>query len=294
MRPLPPLPALRAFEAVARLGSVTRAADELHLTHSAVSHQIKQLEGLLESGLFVRSGKRLQLTEAGRIYALQVRHALASLARATSEMQFGPRPQQLVVATLPSFGCHWLLPRLPRLYQRHPSCQLYLNTTLAFIDLEQERIDCAVRMGAGHWEGMEQQQLFRDQLIVVASPHFNEGRLPSSAGEVERAPRIFGAGISWQSWFNLAGLEETCHAPPLWLNDANLVIEATLQGQGLALLRRSIAHQLLQDGRLRQITDLVVDYPDPYWLIWPPRHAAKITHFREWLVDEVRQYQHAE
>ncbi|HSC81616.1 MAG TPA: LysR substrate-binding domain-containing protein [Chitinolyticbacter sp.] len=285
MARLPPLSALRAFEAVARLGSMTRAAAELHLTHSAISHQIRAMEDELEVLLFLRQGKRLQLTDAGRLYAMQVRHALGAIASATEELVTRPKPHQLAVGTLASFTSHWLLSRLPDLLRRHPTLQVQLHTAPGFSDLNLERLDCAVRMGQGGWDGVHQELLFRDQQLVVASPGFAGGALPKTVAEVHAARRIAGGGVSWRVWFDHAGVTGPELPCSLWINDANSVVEAVLQGQAVGLIRRSLAHDLLQSGRLVPLPGPVIDYPDPYWLIWPQRSEGleKFLLWRDWL-----------
>jgi len=294
MARLPPLPALRAFEAVARLGSMTRAAAELHLTHSAISHQIRAMEDELEVLLFQRQGKRLLLTDAGRLYAMQVRHALGAIASATEELVTRPKPHQLAVGTLASFTSHWLLARLPDLHQRYPMLQVQLHTAPGFSDLNLERLDCAVRMGQGGWDGVHQQLLFRDQQLVVASPAYAGGALPDSVAQVHGARRIAGGGVSWRVWFDQAGVADADPPCSLWINDANSVVEAVLQGQGVGLIRRSLVHDLLLAGRLVQLPGPVIDYPDPYWLIWPQRSEGmeKFLRWRDWLVETVAGYQH--
>ena len=170
MADFPPVASLRSFEAVARLGSVTQAAHELSVTHSAVSQHIKQLEALVGVTLFIRHGRGVRITEEGRLYALQIREALQHIADATRMVQIKPRTLEVTLATIPSFGCHWLLPRLARFQARHPQIAVRLLTSLAVVNLQQEGIDLAIRMGQGDWEGMESRHLFADEQLVVAAP----------------------------------------------------------------------------------------------------------------------------
>lgn len=155
---------------MARLGSVTQAAHEMSVTHSAVSQHIKQLEALVGVTLFIRHGRGVRITEEGRLYALQIREALQHIADATRMVQIKPRTLEVTLATLPSFGCHWLLPRLARFQARHPQIAVRLLTSLAVVNLQQEGIDLAIRMGQGDWEGMESRRLFADEQLVVAAP----------------------------------------------------------------------------------------------------------------------------
>ena len=146
---LPPLPALRSFIAVARLGSVGAAAEELHVTHGAVSHQVHALEEYLGVPLIDRGGRRSGLTENGRIYAYAVRQALDDVAAATARMRYQGTLEQLRVAVLPSFAMHWLMPRLSDLART--GLRVSFSTSMSIIDFEAEPIDCAVRFGQGQW-----------------------------------------------------------------------------------------------------------------------------------------------
>lgn len=291
MRPLPPLSALRSFEALARLGSVTLAASELHVTHSAISQQIKLLEELLGVVLFVREGRGLRLTEDGRLYALQVRIGLAELTEATRLVQARPRDGELVLAVLPSFGAHWLLPRLPRFQARFPQYRISLRASLDIQDLRQGLVDIGIRMGQGDWEGLQQQHLFDDELVVVAAPSFRQGQLPRTPAEIVAGP-VVRTVESWMGWCQAAGVVEPAQAG-LWINDSNLVLQAVQQGLGVALERRSLVHAALQTGTLVQVSDIVVPYPYPHWLVWPARESSqrKQRDFAGWMAEEVAVYQ---
>lgn len=191
MADFPPVASLRSFEAVARLGSVTQAAHELSVTHSAVSQHIKQLEALVGVTLFIRHGRGVRITEEGRLYALQIREALQHIADATRMVQIKPRTTEVTTATLPSFGCHWLLPRLARFQTRHPQIAVRLLTSLAVVNLQQEGIDLAIRMGQGDWEGMESRHLFADEQLVVAAPGYRGGNLPTTPQAIAASDIIF-------------------------------------------------------------------------------------------------------
>lgn len=291
MQNLPPLAALRAFEATARLGSVVQAADELSVTHGAVSQQIRALEEYLGLSLFTRHGKRLSITEDGRVYALRLRMALGDIAVATRDVLSAPRNDALSVAVLPSFGAHWLVPRLPRFFALRPGLEVMLRASLEVIDFQVDRVDVAVRMGHGAWEGCTQRHLFDDELVVVASARFNGGDLPRTPEAILAAPLIRSVE-SWSSWLTAAGLPSGSLRGPVF-SDSNLVMEAVRLGQGVALTRRSLVHLGIRSGELVQLSDIVVPEPNPYWLIWPPRShgLAKVKAFARWLTDEVAAYQ---
>ena len=243
MADFPPIASLRSFEAVARLGSVTQAAHELSVTHSAVSQHIKQLEALVGVTLFIRHGRGVRITEEGRLYALQIREALQHIADATRMVQIKPRTLEVTLATIPSFGCHWLLPRLA----------VRLLTSLAVVNLQQEGIDLAIRMGQGDWEGMESRHLFADEQLVVAAPGYRGGNLPTTPQAIAASDIIFSME-SWHAWCSQAGLEKPIVPAGLRLNDSNLVLEAVRLGAGVALERRSLVAGAIARGELVQVT----------------------------------------
>src|SRR5438067_7833936 len=176
---LPPLSALRAFEAAARLGSFSRAAEEISVTHSAVSHQVRALERALGTHLFHRNGRRVALTAAGRHFAERVGAALRDIGEAAQFVRRGSRDSNaLTITTLPSFAARWLLPRLGRFMEQHPQIAVTVHTSLNLVDLERDEVDLAIRFGGGRWPGLEAQKFMEDEWFPVASPRFNDGRLP--------------------------------------------------------------------------------------------------------------------
>ncbi|EPS5941472.1 LysR substrate-binding domain-containing protein [Klebsiella quasipneumoniae] len=288
MADFPPVASLRSFEAVARLGSVTQAAHEMSVTHSAVSQHIKQLEALVGVTLFVRHGRGVRITEEGRLYALQIREALQHIADATRMVQIKPRTMELTLATLPSFGCHWLLPRLARFQARHPQIAVRLLTSLAVVNLQQEGIDLAIRMGQGDWEGMDNRHLFADEQLVVAAPHYRGGDLPTTPQAIAASDIVFSME-SWNAWCSQAGLEKTIIPAGLRLNDSNLVLEAVRLGAGVALERRSLVAGAIARGELVQLTAVTVPYPWHYWLTVSPQaeNRPEVARFIAWLEEEI-------
>lgn len=292
MSDFPPVAMLRAFESVARLGSLTLAASELSVTHSAISQQIKALEGLLGVRLFTRQVRGVQINEEGRLYALQIREALARIADATRQVQVRPRRAELSLSMVPSFASHWLIPRLTGFQAQFPHIYLRLQASLNVSDVQQEGTDIAIRMGKGEWAGLRSQQLFSDRLIVVAAPHFNGGDLPRTPQQIAASEILFTLE-SWNDWCEAAGLQQSITPRGLVINDSNLIIQAVRLGQGIALERLSLVHDALQRGELVQLSPVSVDYPWPYWLVTrkdrstSPEGAAFIT----WLEEEVIRYQ---
>lgn len=298
MKPIPPLTALRCFEAVARLGGVTPAARELHVTHSAVSQQIKVLEESMGVALFVREARGLRPTEEGRLYALEIRSALRDITHATRRAQARPHESELVIATVPSFAQHWLVPRLASFRETHPYYRIRLLTSLQVEDLRQGVSDIGIRMGQGHWPDVAQQKLFDDEVLVVAAPHFTlapGGRIPVTAEDVIACPLISSPNTPWTDWCQAAQVAEpAAEAVVLSANDSNIVLGAVLLGQGIALERRSLVAHALAKGDLVQITDIRVPYRYPYWLVWQQRESlnAKQAHFAQWIEAQVDAYLH--
>lgn len=296
MKPIPPLTALRCFEAVARLGGITLAARELHVTHSAVSQQIKVLEDAMGVAMFVREARGLRLTEDGRLYALEIRTALRDITQATRRAQARPQESELVVATLPSFALHWLVPRLPSFRAAHPYYRVRLLTSLQLEDLRHGVSDIAIRMGQGHWPDVAQQKLFDDELVVVAAPHFAlgpHGGLPRSAAEVLACPLIASPDAPWSDWCRAAQVPEpAAEATVLSAGDSSIVLGAVMLGQGVALERRSLVAHAMARGELVQVTEIRVPYRYPYWLVWQQRDLlnARQTHFAQWIEGQVDAY----
>ncbi len=292
MKNIPPLTTLKCFEAAARLGSVTQAARELHITHSAVSQQVRSLEDSMGIALFVRQARGLRLTEAGRLYALEVRTALQALSSATHQVQGRPDDNELVITTLASFAQHWLVPRLADFQQRYPQYRVRLLTSLELHDLRQGLADIGIRMGQGHWPELTQKKLFSDELVVVAARHFAAGTPPNTAQQILRGPLLQSTDAPWSDWCALAG--QQAPAPSLTANDSNVLLAAVLQGQGIALERRSLVAGLLDSGDLVQLSPLCPPYPYPYWLVWQPREALsqKQLHFIQWIQQQVLHYLH--
>lgn len=294
MSDYPPVAMLRAFDSVARLGSLTLAAAELHVTHSAISQQIKALEELLGVRLFTRQVRGVQINEEGRLYALQIREALFRIADATRQVQVRPRRAELSLSMVPSFASHWLMPRLACFRAQYPHVYLRIQANLSVTDLQQEGADIAIRMGKGEWAGLHSEHLFKDRLLVVAAPHFNGGDLPRTPQQIAASEIMFTLE-SWSDWCEAAGLSQLITARGIVINDSNLVLQAVRLGQGIALERLSLVHDAIQRGELLQLTSISVDYPWPYWLVTrQDRQAAPEEEvFITWLREEVVKYQSA-
>lgn len=249
-RRLPSLNALLAFEAAARHGSFTLAARELHVTQSAISHQVRTLEDELGLRLFDRLGRTLQPTKAGRRLAKAASEGLQLIRRTVAQLQPGQR-RTLVVSVLPSFAAHWLLPRLQRFQQEHPHIELKLDSTSRLADLQSGEADLAIRYGPGRYRGLVHARLFGESLFPVCTPALaRELRQPEDLARVtllHDEPTAAHGG--WPSWLREAGVRADARRGPTF-SDTNLLLRAALEGQGIALGRSVLVEQELAAGRL--------------------------------------------
>jgi LysR family glycine cleavage system transcriptional activator len=287
---LPPLNALKAFEAAARHGSFTRAAAELFVTQGAVSHQVKALETELGIKLFNRERQRLVITEAGREYHAVVRDALDRITLGTDRLLQRQNTGVLTVSTSPDFAAKWLVHRLGNFAEAHPEIDLRVSATLHHVDFAREEVDLAVRHGDGNWPGLEAVRLSSEQLFAVCSPKLLTGRRRlSKPSDILKYPLIhMDSRADWAKWLQAAGLEDAdvIHGPVL--NRASMVIDAAINGQGIALARTTLSAWDLISGRLVRPFPETLRLSKTYWIICPKATSAlpKIATFRDWLLAE--------
>ena len=289
---IPSLSSLRAFEAMARLERVNAVAKELHLTHGAVSHQLKLLEDSLGVALFHRQTRQMKLTEAGRTYAYQVRQAMDEISQASMQLKQSQKDSTLVVSVLPSFAMYWLLPRLEDFRSQFPQLSLHLHASLSFTEFDRNRIDCAIRFGHGQWPEVVSEKLMDDSLVIVGSPRLIGRQSTQDIKKLWKFPWLH-AGESWSSWLTQAGLDMDAPVAALHFTDSTHLLEAAQRGMGLALTRRSIAQELLQRQELVLASQIESPHHGAYHLVWPHRsqqhpHLQKL---RDWLSIEVKKYQ---
>ncbi|MGX9431529.1 MULTISPECIES: transcriptional regulator GcvA [Bradyrhizobium] len=287
---MPPLNALKAFEAAARHESFTRAAEELCVTQGAVSHQVKALEAELAIKLFNRERQRLIITEAGKDYLTIVRDALDRIAVGTERLLQRQNAGVLTVSTSPDFAAKWLVHRLGHFAEAHPGIDLRVSATLHHVDFAREEVDLAVRHGEGNWPGLDTIKLSAEQLFAVCSPKLLSGRRRlSKPADILKYPLIhMDTRADWSRWLQAAGVNDThiIHGPVL--NRASMVIDAAINGQGIALARTTLAAWDLINGRLVRPFPEALRLSKTYWIICPKATAAqpKIVTFRDWLLAE--------
>jgi len=296
LRRLPPLNALKAFEAAARHESFTRAAEELCVTQGAVSHQVKALETELGIKLFNRERQRLIITEAGREYLAVIRDALDRIAVGTQRLVQRQSTRVLTVSTSPDFAAKWLVHRLGRLGATHPDVDLRISATMHHVDFAREDVDLAVRHGDGNWPGLDAVRLGPEQLFAVCSPKLISGhhRITNPADVLKFPLLHLDDRNDWSKWLGAAGVGnvDLSHGPVL--NRASMVIDAAVDGEGIALARTALAAWDLINGRLVMPVALSLSLSKLYWIVCPKATSMlpKITMFRNWLLAEAAEDLH--
>jgi LysR family glycine cleavage system transcriptional activator len=286
---VPKLGGLQAFEATARLGSVSRAAIELSLTQGAVSRQLLALESQLGVPLFARSKKRLVLTEAGAGYLDDVRAGLTALGEATDALQSSQgRGGSLRLATLPTFGAKWLVPRLPRFCERHPNIRLELITRLAPFDFSIEQLDGAIHFGGREWAGAVTEHLAPEEMSVVATPRLaSRCRVPADVLQLPLL-QITSRAFSWRAWLAQIGLADTPLTPFLQVETFAMGIEAVLTGVCAGILPTFFVAAEVASGTLVTLGPAVLS-ESAYYFVYPERKREyyPLREFSRWIGGEI-------
>ncbi|MGQ0677880.1 MAG: transcriptional regulator GcvA [Rhodospirillales bacterium] len=287
---LPPLNALRAFEASARHLSFTRAAAELNVTQAAVSHQIKALEARLGIPLFKRLNRALLLTDAGQAYVPAVREAFEGIMRATDQLLRRDRGGVLTVSVLPSFAAKWLVPRLGRFREAHPEIDVRISTDHHITDFAREDVDMAVRYGQGDYPGLHTVRLMTEDVFPVCSPALLKGRHPLlQPGDLRHHTLLHDDfRVDWRIWLLAAGVKDMDPDRGPAFTDSSMVVQAAVEGQGVALARSVLAASDLAAGRLVRPFDVSMPARWAYYAVCPlaTRDNPKIKAFRDWLMAE--------
>ena len=289
LRRLPPLNALKAFEAAARSGSFTRAAEELRVTQAAVSQQIKALEATLGVKLFIRQRPRPVMSEAGREYLAVVRDALDRIALGTERLVQRRSSAVLTVSTSPDFAAKWLVHRLGRFAESHREIDLRVSATAHHVDFVRDDVDVAVRHGDGNWPGLDVVRLCSEQLFPVCSPRLVSGRNRiTTASDLLKFPLLrLGDWQTWRRWFEAAGVSDPAAHGPI-IDRASMLIDAAVDGQGIALARTALAAWDIINGRLVRPIDVSLAMANTYWIVCPKVNSSvpKVATFRNWLLAE--------
>lgn len=284
---LPSMSLLSAFEAAARHESFTAAAEELSVSQSAVSRQIRLLEEQIGSKLFVRDKQTVRLSEAGATYAREIREALQRIGSASLNLRANPYGGTLNLAILPTFGTRWLAPRLPMFLERQPGVTINLTTRLQAFDFRTDPFDAAIHFGHTPWPGTEGVELMTETVIPVASPEFLKRHSIKTAQDCLRAPLLHLASRAdqWERWFAHHNVDAGRLRGMLFDQFATAA-QAAGSGLGLALLPRFLIENDLERGDLAQVLDAPMLSRERYFLVWPPAHAnhRPLKVFRDWII----------
>lgn len=284
---LPPLPALRFFEATARHGSVTHAAAELHVTPGAVTLQIRKLESFLGCSLFERQARGMVLTADGSAYVAACREGLALIRQATTRLRTG-RHLRVVLSCTPGFAMQWLVPRLQRFQEETPAVDVHISTTNRKVDLWNEDVHFAVRHGLGEIpQGLCSVSLLTDDLIPVCSPRLIAPRRRAVLADITSNRLLHDEHREdWRLWCLSAGAKGIDPQRGMVFADSNGVIEATLAGRGVALLRRSLIEAELAARRLLEVQAPTLRTPFSYYLLYREETLKEppMQEFFDWLI----------
>lgn len=292
-RRLPPLNALRAFEAAARHLSFTRAAEELSVTQAAISHQVRKLEERLGTRLFERHGRGLELTDTGGMYLPFLRQAFDIIADGTNLIVSQDTHGPLSVTMLATFAIRWFIPRLREFHRLHPDVEVRMVTTDRMVDFFREDIDCGIRYGTGSWPGLDAVKLFEDRYVAVCSPELLAGEQPLTAPADLRHHTLLHEqdDEDWRYWLAALHVEGVDSAGGLTFDSSDLALEAAAAGLGVTLGSRIVVQGDVDDGRLVMPFGDLTDADLSYWFVYPTGSARKpnLSAFRDWLIEEARQ-----
>jgi LysR family glycine cleavage system transcriptional activator len=293
---LPPLNALRAFEAAARLMSFSRAADELAVTPAAVSHQIRALEEDLGTRLFRRLNRALELTDSGRLLLPDLAEAFGRIQAGVGRLRRHNATGTLTVTTSPSFAAKWLVLRLHRFAERHPEIDVRVTASDTVVDLASGDVDIAIRYGAGRYPGLEVELLLENEVFPVCSPALPTGDPPlRTAEDLRRHALLHDITVeidplvpTWSMWLKAAGVQGVATEHGLRFSNSHLALDAAIAGRGVALANTTIAAGDLAAGRLVRPFSLGLRDHFSFYIVTPPGalERRKVKLFRAWLREE--------
>ena len=293
---LPPLNALRAFDAAARHESFQRAAEELFITAGAVAHQIKQLEAATGLQLFLRHPRGISLTPLGRRYAETVHYVLDTLSAATQQLQSeSGRENVVTISSISSFVTRWLMPRLSGFTRRHPEFEVRLQGVIKPADLFREPVDVSIRLGTGPYPDLKVDELFAEHFVAVASPRFLEEhpiRIPADLLQVtllhDDFEPLISEQVNWKKWLTACGVTTPSKLPGLWFSHTYLTLEAAMAGQGVAIASAPMLNNALEIGALvTLLEDISVQGPYMYRMLRLPMAESRpaVKAFCEWMLE---------
>lgn len=301
MRQLPPLNSIRAFEAAARHLSFSKAADELNVTPGAVSQQVKVLEDYLNIRLFKRKNRMILLTDEAQLSLSLLSNGLDQLAQGIDKIREHTMDKPLTITASPTFASRWLLPRLTNFKKQYPSIDVRIDASNELCDLVNDDVDVAIRFGDGNYPGLETDFLFSQSVIPVGRPSFLEGENKIQYPEDLKHHTLLhtrgdyfmidnNTHVDWEMWFATVGVNGIDTERGLHFSQYNLLIEAAVRGQGVALVGDAVISDELKSGQLIKLfeeTDIPLSFS--YYLCYPSDiNTSRVKVFRQWILDEVK------
>lgn len=298
MRKLPPLNALRAFEAAARHLSFTRAAEELNVTAAAVSQQVRSLEEIVGVPLFRRLTRAIMLTDAGQAALPLIGDGFDCLVAGVEKMRAHESAGILTVSAAPSFAAKWLVRRLPRFQAKYPDIRIRVDPTSGLVDFSRESVDVAIRFGSGIYPGLRSDLLVQEYTTPVCNPRLLEGERPLLTLDDIKYHKLLhcdwgysdGKQPDWEMWLKLAGVEGVDTTRGVTFTTEGLALEAAAEGQGIALANKKIVKSEVAIGRIVVPFELEMDTGYGFYVVCPETQADvfKNAVFREWLLEEAQ------
>lgn len=290
---LPPMNALKAFEAVSRRLSITKASQELNVSPGAISQQIKLLEDHFQKPLFIRGPRALSLTPEGAEFASVVQSALTRIAQASEGLQSSKTSRYLTISVTPSFGVRWLIPKLGDFHARYPKISVAVDAQSRLVDFAADQIDAAIRYGGGQYDGLQVDELHQAELVVVASPDYilRNGRFlgPESLDDhrlIHYAPSSERLSRLHPGWSDVLRIEQSAlEGRSVFYPEMHMVVAAAIYGHGLALTERILVEQDLETGALALASDLRFKSWGNYYFVTPRRayKERELAIFKRWL-----------
>lgn len=283
---LPPLNTLKAFEATARLGTMTKASEELNITQVAISRQVANLEKSLRKQLFVRGGRRLQLTPAGESLFITLTRMFRELQEITESVSAGSSKSVLKICGYSNFTMRWLIPRLKEFHERHPNINIQLTSSMQTVDFDRSDFDAAIRSGDGLWPGWDCFELAPIDLLPVCNPKLAKELHkagPGSLGDFTLLHSIARPN-DWRLWLDSLGIEGIDPQAGIKFDNGSLAYEAAVESVGVAIAQKILVIDDLRSGRLAAPFAHAVPSGESYWFVSPQnRRSSKLIAFRDWL-----------
>ena len=290
-RHLPSHSVLRSFECAARHQSFTQAAEELHLTQSAISRQVKELEEIIGTNLFRRTGRQVQLTKSGKILAQELAVDLENIHQTIMRaISAGRENTAIRLATLPGFASRWLIPRLPEFSALFPDIEISMATRLEPFDMNREHIDLAIHFGAKDWPDTDMIELCSETMIAVCSPEFKQQYRISQIESLRSAPRLHmeTRPMGWAQFFEQYNIVEEHSSSGKYFDQFSMIIAGVIAALGAGLIPTYLIERELNAGQLVRIGDLSITTKNSYYLVTPSnRKNRDVDRLCNWMINSI-------